>query len=62
MEPEQKTTGQFLSKYVDFDPASFPGGHGYKIQAITEELASKLADLTSGVNIDIDKPLEHSDD
>lgn len=62
MESEEEATKQFLSKYVDFDPASFPGAQGYKIQAITEELATKLADLTNGVNIDMDKPLDPSDD
>lgn len=64
MEPkrEEKKAEQFLSKYVNFDPASFPGDQGYKIQAVTEVLASKLADLINDVSVDMNKPLDSSGD
>ena len=55
-------TKQYLAKYVDFDPASFPGGQGYNLQEITEELATKLAELIKDVNVDMNKPLDPSDD
>ena len=62
MGSEEEVTKQYLTKYVNFDPASFPGGQGYKLQEITEELATKLAELIKDVDVDMNKPLDPSDD